>query len=756
MKTRTPLALVGLLPAIVINTVLVSGLSAAEDVVPAADRIDDRLLEAATREAVRNALATLAARIQADGNDTEYVLPPYVQYTTVDHKTVERRYSKKTVTEPIWKREHREVERVVPVRDEYGDITGYKKVRQRVEVSRVKVGEKQVVREVHDPNGPIVKYHKYPIREQDGPALLQRGFYGHNAMALYAFAKAGLAEDDFARDIAREMALLIESYGPPDTTWDLSWLVAGYVSLGDEQYDELIEKLASKLIDGQVRERRATSAGLWGPVSIHYGVLASFFEIELGLIDDIKQIEKQMEGLDPRMAKRAEQLIERNQLALNEVQLALQENSQLGRAMKKVTRKWELDELTHVEGLPVYIYNRILADVESTAAAAFGLHAAAAAEKLPQATRRVAPAGKRIAAPETTNRTITAAFQALTKLQDRGGGWPEGNALETNTAFDRSRVPFEGVPHRGPQPQLSDLQTLESDVAGYSALHHLALASPVIARGYTARADEARAAAMAAVDRVIEAANWGKLPTAQKPVVEAVFEANQPARRDAPRRPRDAGEGEPEKPVGYGPAAYRMLPDALALIRPGENEPPSVAADAQRKRLTLRLLREQRDDGQWATGNGRGGHVSSSEWPMMVIQRAEHLRRRPNKEVTLEELNRNSFGDSRFAHTGDHALYPTLAALVYLVEQLDEPIDFSEVTILPEPEDDADAEPAEGDEEPKEPAPLSPNKAASLVERPNAALVLLEEAIRTGVAPPPATAAEASADGEGDREADAE
>jgi len=721
--------------------------SADDPTVPEADRIDDELLKSATREAVLNGLATLGARVLADGNDTEYVLPPHVKSVVVDHIEVERRYSRKTVTENVYRREYRDVERVVPVRDEYGDITGYKKVTQRVEVSKVKTGEKRVVREVSDPNGTIVKTRRRPVFERSGPVLLQRGFFGHNAMALYVFAKAGLAEDDFARDLARNMSQLIDTYGPPDTTWDLSWLVAAYAALGDTEYDELVERLTSKLIDGQVRERRATSAGLWGPVSIHYGVLESFFEIELGLISDIQRIEGQMEGLDPRMVKRAEQLLERNQQALNEVQLALQENSQLGRAFKKVTQNWPLDETTHVQGLPVYIYTRILADVESTAAAAFGLHAAAMVEKLPQATRRIAPAGKRIAPPETTNRTITAAFQALTKLQDRGGGWSENNVLETNTAFDRSRVPFEDVPFRGVQPRLSDVHTLESDVAGYAALRHLALTSPAIARGYTARADGAREAAITAVDRVIDAGHWGRVPTVQDRVAALVFELNQPARRDLPRRPPAGGDEAPEKPVGYGPAAYRMLPDALALTRYGEGEQPSAAAEAQRKRLMLRLLREQRDDGQWATGNGRGGHVSSSEWPMMVVDRAEHLQRRPDKEVTLEELGRNPFNHSRFRDTGDNALYPTLAALVYLVEGLDEPIDFSGVTILPEPEDDEAGE-TEG-EDAEDPEPLSPNAAARLVDRPNTALLMLEEAIESGgkpVATPDNEPAEAEAE----------
>jgi len=709
--------------ALVLAVALASGAEAAADPasqVPPATSIDDALLHEATREAVRNGLATLAARALAEGNDDGYVRPMYVKLAKVDERTVEVRYAKKTFTVPTYARKFREVEQLVPVKDEYGDVTGYRKVTRKIEVSKTKTGEKKVVREVRDPDGPIVKYMKVPIKERVGPAVIERGFYGENAMAVYVFAKAGLGGHEVPDGIAGNLARLIDTHGAPDTTWDLAWLIAAYAALGDEQYDELLTQLISKLVDGQVRERRARSAGLWGPVAIHYPVLANFLELEIRVRQDIKRIESQMEGLDPRMAKRAEQMLERNYEALQEIQLMLRRASQLGLAFKKITRTVELDEQTQIQGLSVYIYNRVLADLDATAAAAFALHAAAAAEKLPDATLRVAPAGKPVVAAESTTRTIAAALRTLTQRQDRDGGWREVNALDPNTAFDRSPIPIEGVPLREPLPTLPAFDTLAADLAGYSALHHLSLAEPRIARSYGSRAAEARAEALEAAEKILGLPKWSEVPSPVEAAAAQIVAGGGP-RRAGPRPPAE----EQEEFYGYGPGPYPLLVHAVALLRPAEGE-PDAAAEELRKRLTLRVLRQQRDDGQWSARQGHGGHLTSSEIVYPMAERAS-LWREKNREVTLNDAKRWA-GTSVPARTSDTALHPTLASLVFLVEQLNEPVSLDDVTILPEESDEPEDE-GEDAAEDEDQALMSPNEAAAATLRPNEALLTLESEI---------------------------
>jgi len=689
--------------------------------IPPAASIDDALLHEATREAVRNGLATLAARALAEGNDDGYIRPMYVKLAKVDERSVEVRYSKKAFTVPTYARKYREVEQLVPIKDEYGDVTGYRKVTRKIEVSKTKTGEKKVVREVRDPNGPIVKQMKIPIKERVGPAVIERGFYGENAIAVYVYAKAGLGDHEVPERIADELASLIDTHGAPDTTWDLAWLIAAYAALGDEQYDELLTQLVSKLIDGQVRHRRSGYAGLWGPVSIHYPLLANFFELELRVREEIKRIENRMSDLEPPMTQRAKQLIDRYYEALGEIQMMLRRASQLGLTFQKITGTVKLDEETQIQGLPIFVYNRFLADLDATAAAGFALYAAAAAEKLPDASLRIAPAGKRIVAAESTARTIADALRALTQQQQRDGGWNEVNALEANTTFDRSAIAIEGVPLREPLPTLPAFDTLAADLAGYSALHHLCLAEPRGTRLYASRVQSARAPALEAAEKILALPRWSEVASPVD-VAAAQIVANKGPRRSMPRHAADADE----EYIGYGPGPYPLLIHAVALFRHAPDVEPDAAVEAVRKRLTLRILRQQRDDGQWSARQGYGGHLTSSEIVYPMAARASVWRLK-NREVTLKDAKRWA-GNNVPARTSDTALYPTLAALVFLVEQIEEPVSLDDVTILPEKPDEPEGKPGEGAADEDE-ALMSPNEAASATLRPNEALLTLESEI---------------------------
>jgi len=236
---------------------------ADEFVNPPARAIDQTLLQAAASEAVRNGVATLLARQQAQDNATNLIWPPITRRKIVDYKQVERRYSYNTFKQPIYEYQYRQVLR--PKKDSYGNITGYRKV--KVRAGRRQVGIKEVKHLVPDKDGPITKTHRMPVYGDDGPDFVPRGWWAVNGMALYVLCQAEMREHFATTDHANALAGYVRRYGLPDHTFDLAWLVAGFGVLQNDQYNELLERLTSKLVDGQIREGDA--AGMWGPVSIH-------------------------------------------------------------------------------------------------------------------------------------------------------------------------------------------------------------------------------------------------------------------------------------------------------------------------------------------------------------------------------------------------------------------------------------------------------------------------------------------------------
>ena len=105
------------------------------------------------------------------------------------------RYKKVQRKQAVYKNVYKEVERMVPKRDEYGNVTGYQTRKVKVVVDRIKTGEKSVTVEVPDPEGPIVKTRRIPKYGPGGAALVPNGWWAINGMALYALAESDLGQD---------------------------------------------------------------------------------------------------------------------------------------------------------------------------------------------------------------------------------------------------------------------------------------------------------------------------------------------------------------------------------------------------------------------------------------------------------------------------------------------------------------------------------------------------------------------------------
>lgn len=708
---------------------------------PPAAAIDVAALDAAATEAFRQGLASLLARQQAPANDTGLVFPPISRRQVIDHEEVQVRYRWKVVKIPVYKYEYEE--RLVPVKDEYGNVTGYEK--RRVRKSRRQVGLKQERRLVRDPQGDVVRTHRRPIYGEGGPDIVPRGFFGTNAMALYVLSRAGLEADPATGQLATALADHVEQKGIPDHTWDLAWLVAAYANYPYGEFDGLLERMTGKLIDGQIRQGQP--AGLWGPVSIHYDLLARYFLIEIKLRQELTKLQQQLEALGDDEQKARQRAILQRQIrkldeVLSEVLQGLEDATVQGRQLLKVTREFRPTEEYGLAGLPYYIYNRLVADIDDTSMAVFALAQVDRHRKLPAVTGRVEPAGHRLSPPEKTAPTIARALKAVAEAQQKHGGWTETNRIDVNRAFDRYReLGLNDVPWRGKLPELASLETLRSNLNGAAALVSL-----LQLQGDRVRPNDQRALdnAIARFKQLLDIALDLPLTTdreqmvyhGQEDPIDELIKAKGrlPAVEQQIRTPADL-------PVGYRAGWFELLRAAAVVM-----DSPAVPEDAQladqHTRLRYRLVISQAEDGQWhgtSRGIGATSGTVAAELMEQAQNRAEHYALRPDAKKHWRASRQTRWlymTSSRFNELPEH-LYPTLASLVYLVDDVEGPVALEDLAILPPPpaegaaDDEGAAEGEDGDAaaDGDEAAPVDPTAVAAAVDRPNVKLRPLLEAV---------------------------
>ncbi len=682
--------------------------------------------------AVTNGVATLFARQAAEANETGLILPPRDERRRVGTERVEQRFTRKLVTIPIYETRH--AEQLVAVRDEYGTVTGYEK--RRVVVERKKVGEREVQREVPDPHGEIYKEVRKPVFEEDGNRVMARGFFGLNGMALYVLCRAGLEDDPRTSTHAEALARLVRQYGAPDHTWDLAWLVAGFAASGSEP--ELTQTMISKLIDAQMRHRGDEGHGLWGPVAIHYPLLARYLEIELRLRAQISEVEKQLADVpDSAQAARrdGQQALMRLEKVLGEVLFQLAQHTQQGKRLGSVTDVYRPEEGVVMAGLPYYIYNRIALDIESSAAAAMALAVAAEHDLLPGQSQRDQIAGRQLLEPENTTASIHAALAAVSKHQLREGGWTELNLLRPNHAFSKMQPGYlADVPLRGELPRLLIHETVQSHLDGFAAMTYLIRAAPAMATRHREALRSGEASAEAALRRflAVDPQNpaWPRVYDRPAIPVKELVEAG----GQIPPAPEDPSADDSLPFAAFTPPLSSLL-HARSLFLPAD---PSDAAETRRHAelfdaLALRLMRMQAEDGQWVTEHQRNVGLTSSELAIMVHDFAQRLisiaqRRERERELSFyQALNRqqSSFRERHIAPD----VYPTLICLLLLTEGISGPVTVDDALVIPYPstpdmaEDEGPAD--EAGDAAAEAEPMTPQEAVRAIPRPNDALARL-------------------------------
>lgn len=407
---------------------------------------------------MRNVLtmAVQGLRQRAYEDPDFFFVSPKRHRTVVDHeeKEITVRYSKKTVERPVY--EYETYKTMVNKSGNSEQAAGKLETVTRRRRGK-KIGTKKVEKLVRDKEGDIVKVQtrRKPIYGPGGADEHFPGFFAQNAMGLYLCAKAGVPMDDELMNvISHNVANLAMGYGLTDRTWDLAWLTAAMVNMpkDDAIFREASERMVSKLLLGQIKEGRGE--GLWGPVSVDPDLLFELIEVEREFhADEIQRWENKLKDNPDR--KLYQERMEEAKNRFKDYRSQYAWVSQLGFKFQKVKKEntvkpqgdyiFDLQTKTgmddgrnaRLQGLPFYIYEEQLADVESTSIVLFALREAADNGYLPdQGWVPKTPDDEPLVPPRDTDEAIRSAFAAVAKRVNSNGTADEGNLWVHTNAFE--------------------------------------------------------------------------------------------------------------------------------------------------------------------------------------------------------------------------------------------------------------------------------------------------------------------------------
>ncbi len=459
-------------------------------------------------------IAFLKGLAEEDGTDG-LISPPYRSRTVIERKMVDVRYSLKMIDVPVYKvvEEFRNVN--------IGDSTDSVMVRKKVKV-RKRVGTKQEKRKVLDPEGDIPGQRVKYIYGPGGPDFWRVFEFGYNAMAIYAMIRSGVdPQDEVVYEVAEQLYNIYQEYGLPDLTWDLAWSVAAFSMIEEKKYQDMAEKMAGKLVDGQIDE--GPGSGLWGPVCVNTKLLAAMTQKKADYSAFYHKAKERYEANKrPSYEEKAEQALD----ALRTFSKLIKPVSMLAENMQYILRKVKLsDEMGIItpillSGYPSWIYNQRSADMESTAIAMFGLKVAKERNVLPDETWRPLDERNRPLIPaRRSSDVVQRAVNAIKDAQLREG-WTELNRHQIVKDFDNIKG-INGVPADASSfKPLADPLTPLSTVQGYAIYSYYAAMDGVVRLRPFARNV---IAGNAAVKSVLDAAEFTKPKGKNEPLCELCF-----------------------------------------------------------------------------------------------------------------------------------------------------------------------------------------------------------------------------------------
>jgi hypothetical protein len=691
---------------------------------PAADQIDAELLGPAARQAVVNGVASLVARITAEGNEHGLAFPPR---QTVKYERVEVPATRVSVEIPVY--EMVDVEVIEPVL-ESGQPTGrFTKVKRKVRGK--KIGTQMVEQLRADQNGT----EKMPAQKAipGGPAAWAVNLPGLNGMALYVLVKAGLGDHPatvkHAAALAQHATGLI---GLPDATFDLAWMAAGFAALGpDSSHAPLARRLLAKLIDGQIRERGDLD-GLWGPVCVNYGYYGKLFMLGQTVRQelDVNLAKKLETATGPEQARLVAMGSEMKAVATAYAKTH-RDVFQAGTRMLELQLAYDFEDKAMLPGLPYNAYQWVVSDVESTASAAFAIAVAKQAGLLPGETDRLAIRGKKIHPPVKTDAAIKIAAKRMAAAIDADGGAPALAFVSANKGFEKTGFPAPSLVAAEAAPVLFGFQTACTSVAALETLESLAAVDAAAEKQLEGPLKRSRDRAQQIAARWYRESSTPAAHTWKSMYESMTVSLDQLTKSALLRVPAKTDTDVASLPWGPSGSLYRIVPGFRGLF--GDTTAAERYRDDLFRQLVYRLVALQDQNGQWSS---RGYYLLSTANESLAIARTADQWHRALNQIPPQKISSSDpvtyepmispaiLGGWRSYQPGwpDAAVFPTLASLLFLLEAIDQPVSLEGVAILPPP-------PAPEADPDKQPAPLAPVAAAGGVDRPNAARERLFAAI---------------------------
>ena len=556
--------------------------------------IPDEALEGAARAALAHAAQRIVARLSAE-ESPGLLFEPIAQRQVVDWKSYEVRFRKVKKDIPRYEYEtiavkEREVLRTI--RD--GSVVRIERVKVRTPVHRRKqVGTETIEELQRDPNGDIVQTHRKPIYGPGGPDIITPGLIGDNGMALHVLLQAGIdwKQVPAVEQLAYQLYQLVDIFGLPDHTWDLAWLTVGFAVCPGEDYKPVAEKLAHKLLMGQIRDGRLR--GMWGPVCVNPGHLARLMTYEEELGEGISKCQKALsaersESRKERIQEELTRLESRRNALVEQFPLIARQGLRFGQITQSFgikDKNGQYGRDISVPGYPFSIYREVLADLESTALVLMALRVAYDNGVLPE--KVVYPVkddrDRPLVPDEPVATVLNRAAAAVVAGRKPDGTWDEMN-VQQPTRFGK-------VGGGLPRPRdLVSRRTLLATLRGYAALSDVGaiLGADPFSRRYGRILEDARSAALRAAEAYLKTDPLPPRPAKGKTSIPD-FEAD--------------GLGGLGRP--FGAAA------ALGCVLRLHGSPLAAERDLY-KRLAARLLAEQNADGWWGPAGAREPHVSTS------------------------------------------------------------------------------------------------------------------------------------------------
>tara|TARA_Y100000588_G_scaffold322312_1_gene354194 strand:- start:920 stop:3673 length:2754 start_codon:yes stop_codon:yes gene_type:complete len=404
--------------------------------------------------------------------------PPIRKRKVIGHVDKTVTYRKIVVQIPVfeWTTTTKEVIQNVKVGDS-GAVTVKKKVKVPVRVRGKQTGTRPQNRLVRDKNGTVEKIHKIPQYGPGGTVEWKSGQLGQNALVVYALIKSGV--DPFDELVTRPLesfSYLYNTFGLPDSSWDLAWSICAFASSEQEDHRKLASEMAAKLAGAQVKSGPA--AGLWGPVGLDTELLGSILSANADTGAEYlrfkKKFDENKKEYDENKMKEALELVRRTNNLKSRYTMTAKENSYYFRvALKDEGFSETAGQVFNFIAFPLYLYNQTTVDLETTAVVLHALSVASSEGALPKETTTLRPKGSRqtLGKPRSLSQVLASAMSAIAKGQSKDGSFHQLNFHQPVNDFDKSLL-IQGVPADPTTfPKLESPRSIAATAQGLSAFN---------------------------------------------------------------------------------------------------------------------------------------------------------------------------------------------------------------------------------------------------------------------------------------------